>query len=167
MSKTIEEINALNQLMFETDICKTKQELSDILEDLEQNTKNSQKEINKKKNINEPNIEKREIGNFTIYIGKNHKQNDYLYSKVSSPEDIWFHVLNTPGAHIIAKNNVSSEYISGDTLLRIAKLAKEFSTAKNATKASVVYTLRKFVKRPQNTKSGFVVYKNEIEIVVN
>ena len=37
----------------------------------------------------------------------------------------------------------------------------------DATKASVVYTLRKFVKRPQNTKSGFVVYKNETEIVVN
>ena len=97
----------------------------------------------------------------------NNKQNDYLYSKISSGNDMWFHVLNTPGSHIIAKAKNSSQQMQDGTLLKIAKLAKEYSTAKNSLKVPVVYTLRKYIKRPNNTKSGFVVYKNETEIVVD
>ena len=80
---------------------------------------------------------------------------------------MWFHTLNTPGSHIIVKTAENKKHIDDDTLLKIAKLAKEYSTAKNSTKIPVVYTLRKYVKRPNNTKSGFVVYKNETEIVVD
>ena len=57
--------------------------------------------------------------------------------------------------------------IKDTTILKIAKLAKEYSTAKSSTKIPVVYTRRKYIKRPNNTKSGFVVYKNETEIVVD
>ena len=101
-----------------------------------------------------------------MYIGKNNKQNDYLYSKISSPEDLWFHVLNTPGSHIIVKKQNQQQSLKDESILKIAQLAKEYSTAKNSAKVPVVYTLRKYIKRPNNTKSGFVVYKNETEIVV-
>lgn len=159
--KTVEEIQQLEQILFETEISKTVDELNDILTEIEP-------EKTKKENKNnEPNIEKRQIGNYTVYIGKNSKQNDYLYSKISSPYDIWFHTLNTPGSHIIAKPQNSTIEMDDETLLNIAKLAKEYSTAKNSTKVAIVYTLRKYIKRPQDTKSGFVVYKNETEIVVN
>ena len=90
-----------------------------------------------------------------------------VLGRISSSDDVWFHVLNTPGSHIIVKAHNSKQMLNDYTILKIAKLAKLHSTAKNSTKVSVVYTLRKYVKRPNNTKPGFVVYKNETEIVVD
>ena len=124
------------------------------------------KRTSKNKKDKAINLTKTEIDGLTVYIGKNNKQNDYLYSKISSPEDLWFHVLNTPGSHIIVKKQNQQQSLKDESILKIAQLAKEYSTAKNSAKVPVVYTLRKYIKRPNNTKSGFVVYKNETEIVV-
>ena len=118
----------------------------------------------KKTKENPVNVLKTLINGYTVYIGKNNKQNDYIYSKISSPEDLWFHVLNAPGSHVLIKTEKSMP--DDDTLLKTAKLAKQFSSAKDSSKTSVVYTMRKYIKRPVNTKSGFVVFKNEKEIVV-
>lgn len=161
--KTLEDITNVKQLLFDIEISDSLEELKDIAGEFDEEEFPTKKQ-KEEKNIK---IDKREIDNFSVYIGKNNKQNDYLYSKISSPEDMWFHVLNTPGSHIIAKSQNTSQVMKDDTILKIAMLAKEFSTAKASTKVPVVYTLRKYVKRPNNTKGGFVVYKNETEIVVN
>lgn len=160
--KTVGEINYINQVLFDIDISENLEELKDIAGEFEEEKVNTKKK--KEENIK---VEKREIDDYAVYIGKNNKQNDYLYSKISSPEDIWFHVLNTPGSHIIAKSQNTKQVMKDETILKIAKIAKEFSTAKTSTKVPVIYTLRKYIKRPNNTKGGFVVYKNETEIVVN
>ena len=78
-------------------------------------------------------IEKVNVDGFDVYIGKNNKQNDYLYSKISSPDDLWFHVLNTPGSHIIVKISQTKQKLSDETIFEIAKLAKKYSTAKQNT----------------------------------
>lgn len=160
--KTLEEINYFKQMIYDIEICESFSELKDIAQDLSPDD-----EPKKKKKEESINITKLEIDDFVVYVGKNNKQNDYLYSKVSSPNDMWFHTLNTPGSHIIVKAKNSTQQLKDKTILKIAKLAKEYSSAKNSTKVSVVYTMRKYIKRPNNTKSGFVVYKNETEIVVD
>ena len=163
LAKTETEIKILKQLIYDIDVCNRYEELKEISLEFEPQNENN----TKKKKEKEVNVTKLEIDDYTVYIGKNNKQNDYLYSKISSGNDIWFHVVNTPGSHIIAKAKNSSQRMKDDTILKIAKLAKEYSTAKNSLKVPVVYTLRKYIKRPNNTKSGFVVYKNETEIVVD
>ena len=65
------------------------------------------------------------------------------------------------------KSTKNQAQIPDNVILKTAKLAKEYSTAKNSTKVPVVYTMRKYIKRPNNTKAGFVVYKNETEIVAD
>lgn len=160
--KTLEEINYFKQMIYDIEICERFSELKDIAQDLSPDD-----EPKTKKKEESVNITKLEIDDFVVYVGKNNKQNDYLYSKVSSPNDMWFHTLNTPGSHIIVKAKNSTQQLKDKTILKIAKLAKEYSSAKNSTKVSVVYTMRKYIKRPNNTKSGFVVYKNETEIVVD
>ena len=47
-----------------------------------------------------------------------------------------------------------------------AKLTKENSKAKNSSKAPIIMTKRKNLKKPPNAHPGYVIYKNEIEIVV-
>ena len=100
-----------------------------------------------------------------IYIGKNKKQNDYILSKLSSAEDLWFHPLNAAGAHILVKLNNNKDNISDKVLLKAAELTKEYSSQKNNSKTSIIYTKRKYVKKANN-KLAFVTYKNETEIVI-
>lgn len=161
-AKTLEEIDYNKQLLFDIEISSKYEELKNIEEEIV-----PQKEIKKKNVKNDISIEQTDVDGYFVYIGKNNKQNDYIYSKISSPNDIWFHTLNTPGSHIIVKTDQSNKDLTDETILKIAKLSKKYSTAKNSTKVAVVYTKRKYIKRPNNTKSGFVVYKNETEIVID
>ena len=110
-------------------------------------------------------VEYIEFEGFKIYIGKNKKQNDYILSKISSSEDLWFHPLNAAGAHILVKKNNSKEFVPDSVLLKAAQITKEYSSQKDNSKTSIIYTMRKYVKKANN-KLAFVTYKNEIEIVV-
>lgn len=111
------------------------------------------------------NIPTLEINGFVVYAGKNNRQNDFIYSKLSSPNDLWFHILNQPGAHILIKVP-KGKNVDDDTLLKCAKLAKQLSSAATSGKTSVIYTKRQFIKRPPKTQAGYVTFKNETEIVV-
>ncbi len=118
------------------------------------------KPLNKKTAI-EP--QKIDLSNETrIYIGKNNKQNNYIVTKLANDEDLWFHVKDTPGSHVLLK----TQNVTDELILQCAKLAKEFSTAANSAKAGVIYTKKKYLKRPPQTPLGYVTYKNEQEIVV-
>ncbi len=41
---------------------------------------------------------------FHIYVGKNNKQNDYLTLRFAHKEDLWLHIQNMPGSHVIIKS---------------------------------------------------------------
>lgn len=110
-------------------------------------------------------VEEVEVNGYKIYVGRNNRQNDYIFSKLSSPEDLWFHAQNSPGAHVLIKVK-ERRIVDNDTLLEAAKIAKKYSKQAAATKALVIYTKRKYLKRPPNTPAGYVTYKNEQEIVV-
>ena len=114
---------------------------------------------------NDKTLEMVECMGFKIYVGKNDRQNDYLLSKISSPEDLWFHPLNGAGAHVLVKKNRNNETVPDEVILRAARLAKQYSSSKNATKVPIIYTNRKYVKKANN-KIAFVTYKYETEIMV-
>lgn len=111
------------------------------------------------------NIEKRQINGFDIYIGKNHFQNDFLLSKIASPDDIWVHLKDLPSAHIIIKKQ--EKEIDEETVFETAKLVKSMSKAKNSSKVCVIYTKRKFVRKIPKSKYGLVNYREEKEIVID
>ena len=98
-----------------------------------------------------------------IYIGKNNKQNDYIISKLAGDEDLWFHTKDCPGSHVLLK----SQNITDDLILECAKLAKENSQGKNSSKIGVIYTKRKYLRKPPKANLGYVTYKNEKEIVID
>jgi predicted ribosome quality control (RQC) complex YloA/Tae2 family protein len=97
-----------------------------------------------------------------IYIGKNNKQNDYIISKLASDEDLWFHVHNCAGSHVLLKTQNQTD----ELILKCAKLAKEFSSAKDSSKVGVIYTKRKYLRKPPASNLGYVTYKNEKEIIL-
>ncbi|MDD3437207.1 MAG: NFACT family protein [Candidatus Gastranaerophilales bacterium] len=102
---------------------------------------------------------------FTVYVGKNNKQNDYIVSKLARDEDLWFHVHNCAGSHVLLRVEAGQE-ITDEVIFECAKLAKQYSSAKDSTKVGVIYTKAKNLKKPPGAKLGYVTYKGEKEIVV-
>lgn len=130
------------------------------LEEINEEITNERESV-KEKNIIISSID---YNGYRIFIGKNKKQNDYILSKIASSEDLWFHPLNAPGAHILVKCP-DKETVPDSVLLKAAQITKEYSSQKDNSKTSVIYTKRKYVKKANN-KIAFVTYKNEVEIVV-
>ena len=102
---------------------------------------------------------------YDIYLGHNNKQNDYLTMKFASPEDIWFHVKDIPGSHVLVKNPNRTE-LPEEVIRKAAELAAKNSKAKNARLVTVDYTRKKHVKKPKGSKPGFVLYDNANTIEV-
>ena len=105
-----------------------------------------------------------EINGFEVYVGKNNKQNDYIVSKLSKDEDYWFHTRLCAGSHVLLK--VRETEPDEETLFECCKLAREYSSAAQPSKVGVIYTKRKFIKKPPKAPLGYVIYKNEKEILV-
>jgi predicted ribosome quality control (RQC) complex YloA/Tae2 family protein len=78
---------------------------------------------------------------YRILIGKNQKENDRLID-MSSPNDIWFHVSNSPSTHVILKNEdkMSINKIPKQVLKRCACLCKSHSKSSSVRNCEIMYT---------------------------
>ncbi len=94
---------------------------------------------------------------FTLYAGRNNKQNDYLTCKLAQNKDLWFHTKNIPGSHVVLKFDIDRPF-TNEAITEAASLAAFLSKAKEADKVPVDYTEIKNVKKPSGTKPGFVIY---------
>lgn len=146
-----------DQLLYSVDIAQNIDDLMEISNEVEPD-KPSVK-VNKVSDIM-----KIELDDGTrIYIGKNNKQNDYIVSKLASEDDLWFHVHNNAGSHVLLKSQKPSDAL----ILRCAQLAKEYSAGKNSSKIGVIYTKRRYLRKPPGAALGYVTYKNEKEIIID
>lgn len=99
-----------------------------------------------------------------ILVGKNNLQNDKLTFKIAAPDDLWLHTKNITGSHVIIRCGKIEP--SEETLLFAAKIAVEFSSAKNSSNVPVDYTKIKFVKKPNGAKPGFVIFTNQKTLTI-
>lgn len=103
---------------------------------------------------------------FTVFVGKNNKQNDYIVSKLARDEDLWFHVHNCAGSHVLLRIE-AGQNPDEKIIFECAKLAKQYSSAKDSSKVGVIYTRAKNLKKPPGANLGYVIYKGEKEIIVD
>jgi predicted ribosome quality control (RQC) complex YloA/Tae2 family protein len=163
LSELIEEysqdVQYLEQVLYSIEEASSVKDLLEVSPEVVEEG-NNQKKTKQEKNIEIQHIDFEDGSR--IYIGKNNKQNDYIVSKLASEDDLWFHVHNCAGSHVLLKSKNPTEEI----ILQCAKLAKENSRAKNSAKFGVIYTKRKYLRKPPKAALGYVTYKNETEIVV-
>ena len=95
-------------------------------------------------------------GGYTLLVGRNNIQNDELTFRISDKRDLWFHVKDIPGSHVIMITN--GEEPSERDYTEAAEVAAHFSKA-TADLVAVDYTHVKNIKKPQGAKPGFVIYK--------
>lgn len=93
---------------------------------------------------------------FKILVGRNNVMNDKLTLKTAKNYDLWFHVKDTAGSHVIVIND-GREFT--DKLIREAALLASYnSKACTSSNVPVDYTIIKNVKKPAGAKPGMVIY---------
>lgn len=90
-----------------------------------------------------------------IFVGRNNLQNEFLVQRLATKTDLWLHVKDLPGAHIIIK----AEHPQTETIEEAALLAAYFSRGAYSSNVPVDYTQVKNVRR-LGSKPGLVTYSN-------
>lgn len=98
----------------------------------------------------------------TILVGKNNLQNDRLTFKIANKDDIWLHVKDIPGSHVVIRSTTPSE----QTITEAAKLAAYYSKGRQSANVAVDYVPIKRVKKPNGSKPGFVIFEGQSTIYV-
>ena len=101
---------------------------------------------------------------YKILVGKNNKQNDYLTTVLANKNDLWFHVKNIAGSHVLVL--CGGNDVSDETILQAASLAAFNSKAASSSNVAVDYTPVKFVKKPNGAKAGMVIYTTNKTVYV-
>lgn len=101
---------------------------------------------------------------FTILVGRNNKQNDILTCKTAEKTDIWLHVKDITGSHVIIRTEGKTP--PDETILYAAGIAAAHSRAKSSAQVPVDYVPVKFVKKPAGAKPGMVIFTNNRTVYV-
>lgn len=188
------ELTYLDSIVYEISEAKTVADIDNIyseicdnlLYDKNANTVNNHvyniKESNKaKKTQSKENSsiqpEKCLVDGYTVFVGKNNKQNDYLTCRIAQNSDIWFHTKDIHGSHVVLKLDnepinsnkldISKTTVPSSVLYKCASLAAYYSKARMSQNVPVDYTYIKYVKKPNGAKPGMVIYTNNKTLYVN
>ncbi|HET9096197.1 MAG TPA: NFACT RNA binding domain-containing protein [Candidatus Baltobacteraceae bacterium] len=101
-----------------------------------------------------------------IYVGRTPVENAELTFHLARPDDLWFHVQNQPGAHVILQRHDRAQPPPED-VLTAASLAALHSKAKNSPKVTVDYTQRKHVRKRPGAAPGLVFYTHPKSLFVS
>jgi predicted ribosome quality control (RQC) complex YloA/Tae2 family protein len=93
----------------------------------------------------------------TILVGRNARENDDLTLRTARGNDIWFHVETGTGSHVILRYDSGRDIQDAD-IVDAAMLALHFSNFRNDKSGDVVYTYRKYIRKPKDKPAGFVTY---------
>ncbi len=157
------ELSYYESLLDSVTRAKTDGELTEIKRELaEQGLIRGEKTLGKPKK-SEP-LKFRSSDGFTILVGKNNKQNDELTLKTSKASDIWLHVKDIAGSHVIIKTEGKTP--PERTIVEAARLAAYHSKAKNGSGVPVDYTAVKFVKKPAGARPGMVIFTDNRTLYV-
>lgn len=177
--ETMEELDYIESVVYELESANSIEEIAEILDEISENdifkekTKNLK---NKKQNkVKKSNLTKNKnvkfnplkytIDGFTLLVGRNNKENDYLTLKFANKHDIWFHTKDIHGSHAILflNNKVPTE----DIFIKCAEITAFHSKARFSSNVPVDTCEVRYVKKPRGAKPGMVIYTNYSTLYVN
>lgn len=170
---TEKEIDYLESIVYELENSNSISDLDEIYLEISENGifKGKEKSNIKKNKVNKKKVHDEyepiiyTVDGFTLYVGKNNKQNDYITTKLGKNEDYWFHTKDIRGSHCLLKCN--GKNVKEHTLVACCQIAAFHSKAKLSSNVPVDYCFAKFVKKPSGSKPGMVIYTNNKTMNVN
>lgn len=103
-------------------------------------------------------------GKFKILCGRNNVQNDRLLKSISQ-NDLWLHTHGYHSSHVSVV--CGGEPVPDDVIAVAAQICAHYSEARSGNKIPVDYCLKKFVKKPPKSPSGYVTYSEYKTILVS
>lgn len=178
---TLKELDYIESIVYELESSSSIDELTSIFDEISENdifkektfkVNNTKKSKIKKSKLTKNkevsfNPIKYSVDGYTVLIGRNNKENDYLTLKYASKNDIWFHTKDFHGSHTILKISNNLPYPNDNILVEVAKIAAQHSKAKNSSNVPVDYCEVKYVKKPSGSRPGMVIYTNNKTLNVN
>ena len=104
-------------------------------------------------------------GKYEIWIGKNAKSNDQLTSHAHK-EDVWMHARGVAGSHTVIRMGNNKNFPPQKVLLKAASYAAYYSKARGMKSVPVMYTKRKYVRKPKGAAPGAVTVEREEVLMV-
>jgi len=101
-----------------------------------------------------------------VLIGRSSEANDHLTLHMARPEDYWFHAHGCPGSHVVLRRGKGANEPSKATLEEVASWAAYHSKSRTAGKVPVIYTQKKYVRKPRGAKAGTVIVEREKMLMV-
>ncbi len=178
---TLKELDYIESIVYELESSSSIDELTSIFDEISENDifkeKTSKVNNTKKSKIKKSKLTKNKevsfnpikysVDGYTVLVGRNNKENDYLTLKYASKNDIWFHTKDFHGSHTILKISNNLPYPNDNILVEVAKIAAQHSKAKNSSNVPVDYCEVKYVKKPSGSRPGMVIYTNNKTLNVN
>lgn len=106
-----------------------------------------------------------DLHGYTVYVGKNNVQNNYVTFRLAKADDLWLHTQKIHSSHVVIARQHGD--IPNQVIEEAAEICAYFSQAKSGSKIPVDYTLRQNVKRPPKAPLGFAVYTECKTLLVN
>ena len=171
--ETMKDLDYIESVIYELEACSTIEDISSVFEEISESSvfKERTEKYKEKKN---PKVKKSKltknkyvhfnpikykIEDYTLLVGRNNMENDYLTLKYAKKTDLWFHTKDIHGSHCILVLN-GSPVPEDNILLKCAEIAAYHSKAKNSSNVPVDICEVKYVKKPNGAKPGMVIYKN-------
>lgn len=176
---TLKELDYIESVIYELESANSIDEIATILDEISENQifyentkklsrqknhKITKKNFTKNKNVNF-NPLKYTVDGFTLLVGRNNKENDYLTLKYAKKTDIWFHTKDIHGSHSVLL--LDGKLPSEDILLKCAEISAYHSKARFSTNVPVDTCEVKFIKKPKGSKPGMVIYTDYKTLYVN
>ncbi len=162
IEKCENEITYFKSLSFQISISNINDAL-EIKEELINNKYLFDKENKNKKKL-KPKLLTYDYNGTFISVGKNNVQNDYLTHKLAKPNELWFHVKDAPGSHVVLHK---TEDITEDEIRISALIAAYYSTLGDSSSVPVDYTKIKNLKKVPKIKGSFVTMTHQKTIYID
>lgn len=106
------------------------------------------------------------LDGFEIVAGTNNVLNEDVTFGIGRSRDVWLHVKDLHGSHVIIRRKADEE-IPEAVLLSAAETAAYYSEGRNGENVPVDFTERKFVRRIRNAGPGMVSYSGHRTVYVS
>ncbi len=157
---TEQEIMHCEELKFFIENAETIPELKRLRDEIRDEIPSTRKKKTVRKNVSQesaqPFLRFVSSDGFDIYVGRSSRENDLLTQRTALPEDIWLHAHRAPGSHAIILNRERNTLVPEQTLQEAASLAAYHSKLRQSGHVDVMYTQKKFVKKPKGSPPGLV-----------
>lgn len=151
-------IESLNQQILALDLVENSKELKQFLKSNKLGKSTATVEKNKP-------YHEFEMDGWVILVGRNAKANDELTLKVATKNDLWLHAKDVSGSHVVIKEKPGQNFPVG-VIEYAAGLAAYNSKRKTDSLCPVIYTPKKFVRKPKGSLPGSVIVEKEKVLMI-